>query len=604
MSSLIDNSDHIPSQRSGMFFWLIAARALFLFLGHNALSGSEGKWAESAREMYQGDLLLHVPYNWRVTSVEPLFNYWLIQLFSSFRGPTELTIGIPSALAALLMLAGVKSLGERLCNKTVARLACWLMLGSYGFLFWGRHATADMTNAAITVLAAALFFSADGKLRFYHYFFFYCLCFTAVLNKGPAAFFTPLVFLLPYLLFRKRVRPYLTMAHLCGILLPAVLFAFTVYIVKTAGTEEPFTHLAGIPGSLQTTKNGILLALSAFYKTESLFEFLLNLPRLLLPWSPLFLLEAYGMCRCWKNLSLRQQGLFAGLILLLFFFALTGNHKWEDTLPLLPFAALITAGGMIHNWTPLPLENNLIKIYFYTVIVIASLGVAVLISYPVWSNMIHAEIPFYFLLFLPCGGLAVLVLMLLDGTRKPILASFSGLPRKYAASVLGFTLLSILFWSITKPAMTQFRSTKPFCTGLQQKLIGIPADSMFFWMDEIPAELLFYFDRPDPIADDSRESLEHSREKLQELLADKSGTPFVLFSKIRYFRLPKTGEIVPQKEKHLVELEMTLHELGFTAFSAEKPDHTEPLMPFGKISSPKLAIWILEIPATKKGDTK
>jgi hypothetical protein len=78
----------------------------------------------------------------------------------------------------------------------------------------------------------------------------------------------------------------------------------------------------------------------------------------------------------------------------------------------------------------------------------------------------------------------------------------------------------------------------------------------------------------------------------------------VIFSKIRHTRRMISQKPERMREKHLEELEDALHAHGFSAFDALKPDYIEPLPPFGKISSPRLAVWVLNIPETTEGKTK
>ena len=601
MNNLIDNNEHIPSRRSELFFWLIAAAALLLLPGRNALGGAETVWAETLREMLVGKIWWGTPFNWQLIPSGPRLEYWLVLPLAKLFGPEELALRLPNAVAALLMLFGTKRLGDLLFNKTVSRLAGWMMLGSYGFLFWGRCAAPDMLCAALAISAVALF-AMKEESGFWHAFGFFLLCFLCCFSGGIPAFFIPLMLLLPYWIISAKWRELLSFRIAGAFLVALLLAAIPVCLALNAETPPPFV-VADTTG-FELFKKEITHSLSAFYVVETLWKFLLTLPRLMVPWTPFFLLGGYGMFRCWKSLTDRQKGVFAGLLLSFLFLALTGKHSWGEVLPLLPFAVLITAGSMLHNWTTFSWEKGILKVCTYLIIITASLAVAAVIALPVWGRIFYARVPSLFWLFLPVCGLTVLGVMLLDGLKKPVLTTFTGLPRKFAAPILGAVLLMIFCRSILLPSLTGFRSTKPFCLTLKQELMGIPAGAMFFWKNHAQADLLFYLDRHEPMLDDPSETKETSRKLLKELIGRNAGRKVVVYSWIRHTRENRTKQPQRMREKHLNELEDVLHEFGFTSADVLKPDYIEPLPPFRKSSSPRLAVWVLNIPATTEGKTK
>ena len=63
----------------------------------------------------------------------------------------------------------IRNRRHKLFNKTVSRLAGWMMLSSYGFLFWGRCAAPDMFCAACATLAVALFAQQEEESGFFHF---------------------------------------------------------------------------------------------------------------------------------------------------------------------------------------------------------------------------------------------------------------------------------------------------------------------------------------------------------------------------------------------------------------------------------------------------
>ena len=154
MCDLIDDVQQKVTRRQQGFFWCFAVIALFMFLGHNALWGSEDRWAEIAREMMLTGDILHPAINWQVYFDKPHLTYWLILPFGYLAGGlNEFIVRLPSALAALVGLYGTMVLGRKLFSAQVALAGCWMLLTGYGFLFWARAAAADVANLSAIILA-------------------------------------------------------------------------------------------------------------------------------------------------------------------------------------------------------------------------------------------------------------------------------------------------------------------------------------------------------------------------------------------------------------------------------------------------------------------
>ena len=205
MAGNTDPSEAVARRRNELFFWAFAVAALLIFLGRNALWTSEGRWAEIVREMIASGDYLHPSLNWQIYFDKPQLSYWLIVPFAHvLNGVNEFTVRLPSALAALVGLFGTVTLGKRLFDRQTALLGGWLLLGSYGFLFWGRTAAADMANLAAVILAVAYFFQVEERAGFFHYLGFYLICFAGALAKGLPAVILPLALILPHLLAEKR----------------------------------------------------------------------------------------------------------------------------------------------------------------------------------------------------------------------------------------------------------------------------------------------------------------------------------------------------------------------------------------------------------------
>ena len=80
MENSFTGDSAMAGRRSELFFWSFAVVALCLFLGHNALWASEGRWAEIVREMLLTGDWFHPAIDFVIYFDKPLLSYWLIAL--------------------------------------------------------------------------------------------------------------------------------------------------------------------------------------------------------------------------------------------------------------------------------------------------------------------------------------------------------------------------------------------------------------------------------------------------------------------------------------------------------------------------------------------
>lgn len=598
------NTGAIPcSRRAEIFFWCFATAALFLFLGHNALWESEDRWAEITREMILSGNYLHPSMNWFVYFDKPHLTYWLIVPFAKlFGGVTELTARAPSALAALAALYGTMLLGRNLFDRRTGLLAAWIMLGCYSFLFWGRTAAADMANVAAIILASAFFFQVEAKANFFHYLLFYLICFVGALAKGLPALVMPFVIITPYLLMNGRWKKHLRLANFGAAIIGAGIFFLPFYLSSIQPVLPPFQLRPGEPitGLELVWRENIVRVFQPFDHKDPFYSYLYNLPRILLPWTPFFLIALLGMIREWKELPVKVRAMILGALLMFLLFSASGSRRWYYILPMLPFCAIVTAGGLLRHYEYPPLNRLMLTIYRYAVIIIASLGVAALISLPVWNKMIAIELPALFLFALPAAGILTLAVMLMDNQPKAPVERLTGLPRDLAATVLGVTILMVTVFSCIYPSFTQFRTEKAFYLELRHKLLGVPPSSMLFWQYEADPKLLFYMDAQEPMIATTHDSPEQSLEALKKLVQGNRGRRIVIFGTHRQAKkYPadwKEGDAPPLRmTDDLKNLEKAAAELKLP-LDIRKPNYVEPFAPLEKRTAKKRAVWVVDVP--------
>ena len=195
---------------------LLAAAFLLLFwgLGQRMLFGSEGRWAEIAREMLLSKDFFHPTIGGEPYFDKPLLTYWLIVGVSAVFGKVnELTARIPSAVAGVAAVWATMNIGKRLWSAQVGRIAGWILLTTYGLMFWSRAAAADTENLAAIMLCTAWYWARRDKPGFVTFLIFYLVAFSGALTKGLGAIVIAILVVLPDLIQEKRWKALLMPSH-------------------------------------------------------------------------------------------------------------------------------------------------------------------------------------------------------------------------------------------------------------------------------------------------------------------------------------------------------------------------------------------------------
>src|SRR5271154_1283878 len=140
---------------------VVVALAALLFLprlGARALWSSEGRWAEIAREMHLNSNYFWPTINGKLYYDKPLLSYWLVLGSSHLTGAiNEAAARIPSALSGLLGIALTIMLAQRFYDRRTALLSGFILATSYSFVFFSRHASADVETVTGELAAVILF---------------------------------------------------------------------------------------------------------------------------------------------------------------------------------------------------------------------------------------------------------------------------------------------------------------------------------------------------------------------------------------------------------------------------------------------------------------
>ena len=480
-------------------FWASAAVLLFCGLGGKALYVAEGRWAEIVREMFVRHDFFHPTVNWEPYFDKPLLTYWLIALASFITGGlNEWALRLPSAVAGALSLWATIDLGKRLWSKETGLTAGWVLLTTYGMMFWSRTGVSDTENLAAVILAVAWYWSRrDGlaKMKGMDAFFmsivFYLICFTGAHTKGLTAVVIPAIAIAPDILRQGRWRVLFTPGHILALV--AGLAIYLTPFVYAAMTAENY----GENGLVLVFQENIQRFFKPFDHKEPFYVYFYYLPLLFMPWTPLLIAALAKLTTSWRRLDEKTAWLITVFILIFIFFTASGSRRSYYILPIFPFSALLVA-IFIENIE----ENGLKKVIF-----LVQTGIVLLVSFieimspvilPVLERRLGFHFPFEFSVVTVLTGLVALALLFLGRVSPAALKSIVGIAPKTAAIVLSTAVIMCGLFCAQMNILDRYRTERAFVDDIRQRLPAIRQGSVAFYPKTI-TDLVFYLDMPGPI---------------------------------------------------------------------------------------------------------
>jgi 4-amino-4-deoxy-L-arabinose transferase-like glycosyltransferase len=558
-------------------FWTFAVVMLLYGLGVNHLWASEDRWAEISREILLTGDWFHPAINGEVYFDKPLLSYWLIVILAKTFGVlNEFVTRLPSALSALLALYCTRYLGEKLWNAKIGNTAGWFLLGSMGFLFWGRTAAADMMNLTAVILAVSWFFYAKDRAKFRHYLLFWIICFCGALTKGLPALVIPPLLIVIYLYMANEWKKHLNPAHIIALVTGCILYASTFYIASATPMPEGFSSPdSGLSGLQLVWRENVIRVFQPFdHNDEPFFAYLYHMQRIMAPWSLLMIAAVIAMAMRWKRLSLNTRWLLIANAVIFLMFSFSGSRRWYYILPIMPFTALLMAeyiaGGVKFRWRTL-------TAHFYCRITAALciVGIAGIAILPVLQNLSPDLVPkniqpyFNDFLSLPliiCWALplAALASLCVLATPRKRIYKYTGLPQRWGGTIVAGTILMAAGLVVVYPEAGQLRSEKTFALELKEKLAGVAPENIVLY-PKIHPKIIFYMELESPVV------VLGTPEELQDYMS-QSVAPKYLISETRDRNLNDIANVLP-------------------SLPIAKPDFQESRVLFEKSSARKLRCW-------------
>ena len=510
-------SVRFPSVREAslpdILLFSVAFVLLFWGLGTRGLWGSEGRWAEVTREMFLTGDFFHPTIGGEPYFDKPLLTYWLIAAITAVTGIlNEWVARLPSAVSGFLVIWATRDIGGRLWSPNVGRLAAWILLTTYGFLFWSRTAAADMENVAAVTIAVAWYWSQRDNPDFKSFLIFYLILFLGALTKGLTAVVIPIVVILPDMLHEKRWRMLLKPSHWVALTLGLIVYLTPFYY---ASVTRPDYHESGIG---MVVRENIIRFFKPFDHKKPFYIYLYDLPLLLLPWSPVFIAAAFGTGRARKSAEPRTRWLLMAVALIFLFFTLSGSRRSYYILPIFPFCALLIAVFLdrTQDGANLVLQNWSLGIQKVMMLVLVAGNLLVPFALPIIKSKIGFAAPV--ILYVACVtiGLSGLIFGHLAYRSSEMGRYLPGQPIVRAMIVMAaFTIGGYFCWQ--QNILDSVRTERPFAIELKSELAQIPPERIGIY-PSTDAKMSYYLDTAQPLR-----ILENPRAIAQFLAEEKPG---------------------------------------------------------------------------------
>jgi 4-amino-4-deoxy-L-arabinose transferase-like glycosyltransferase len=403
----------------------------------------------------------------------------------------EWAVRLPSAIAGLLALAATINLGRRLWSREVGMTAGWLLLSSYGFLFWARTGEADMENMAATTLAVAWYWSRRGKPGFVGYMVFYLICFIGAQAKGLGAVAVPILVVLPDLIRKNRWKSYVSWSHFGALAAAAVVYL------------GPFTYAQMTNGDYSTSglwmvfRENVLRYFKPFDHVEPFYTYFYYLPAFFLPWTPLFVMALWGSFVSFKQLDWPNKWLVISATLIFAFFTASGSRRGYYILPILPFCALLAAICLPlakeQKWRRLAVNIEAGLIVPVTAAVILSP-----VFWPILKQQFEFTAPKALMFGTPLLGVAAMACLVVGRHRPTLATRLTGAPRELAPLIAMSVIMMGGFFCWQYSILDRYSSMKRFSTELTAEVPGLKPDDVAFFR-KIPNKMLFYLNLPEPV---------------------------------------------------------------------------------------------------------
>ena len=322
------------------FFYLLLGFSVLVLSAHLGLPplwGSEGRWAVIARSMFRsGDLLspaLGNHYYWD----KPLLSYWQILPLAYLNGNvSEFIARFPSVVWAVIMLFLTHNLAKRWFGEQTALLSVGILATSYDFVFYGRDAQVEMTNASMILLCLWYFIKHKSDNRQTWVYVLGIMMALGSNMKGLVLYTVPIF----CILLLSAIKREWSWVPPLKILATASLLSLAIFLTVPAAAS---IHSATWKPLYMVWSENVLRFFGLYDHKDPFYTYFVKIFYLDAPWS---LLLPASIIHCLRGGHRRISQIPEALILfgsIFLFFTLSGSRRSYYLLPILPFVAILVA---------------------------------------------------------------------------------------------------------------------------------------------------------------------------------------------------------------------------------------------------------------------
>ncbi len=519
--------ERVPDINWRRWFGVILALSAILFfarLGARALWSSEFRWAEIAREMLATRNYFWPTINGRVYYDKPLGSYWLV-IWSTYvtGGMNEWASRLPCAIAGVLGIAFLMMLARRLYDSRTAIVSGVVLATSFSFVFFSRHASADVETLTGELAALLLFVKYEKRQDGWWVAGLWIVMAFTSLTKGLLGFVLPIMVIGLYCTLAEGWRPF-GGAILQGALgariqwifernrwlfnwksIPAIAIGIAIY-------SFPFWFSRQVEGSdkgLQMVwRENVVRFFHPFDHRGPVYLYVYVIFAIMAPWAmllPAALVEAHERRREHAEPSRSDRFALVYFWSTFAFYTISGSRRSYYILPILPAGALLVARILAGDALRSRWAKRLLAIGYGVTAIAAILGVVVLLPPSMILRGSMALLP-------AAPDRVIFTLAWIVAVASIVYALRNYRPERVAVSmgVIAYCLMMYIF-IFAMPAADAYRGEKPFAI---QTVAMLHGDTSHLALYKTEGQL-FYLNPPAPLPE-----FDHLRDLKSAIAAD------------------------------------------------------------------------------------
>ena len=490
---------------------IFTAILFFARLGARALWSSEFRWAEIAREMLVTHNYFWPTINGHVYYDKPLGSYWLVLFSTPFTGGlNEAATRVPCAIAGILAVALLMLLVRRLYDARTAILSGVILATSFSFVFFSRHASADVETLTGELAALLLFNHYEDRGGGIWVVGLWLIMAATSLTKGLLGFVLPILVIGAYSCLRDgwaqlfeeisrgslidriqrlidRNRWFFNWYTVAGIAVGGFVYYLPFEIsARMMGTQK---------GLAMVYRENVVRFFHPFDHRGPIYLYVYVIFGLMAPWSallPAALVETHSVRHAGAEPARADRFALVYFWATFIFFTLSGSRRSYYILPILPAAAILVARTLAYRGGELRsmIARRLLTVGFAIVAFIAVASIIALI--PAWAILPR---PYDALPDLPAKP--AFIVFWIASVAAVIYAIRRLSSYRIAVSVGVIAYLALFYiYIFAMPAAEAYRGEKPFGYAVLNQLGG-STDHLVLFKTEGP---LFYLNPPKPAA--------------------------------------------------------------------------------------------------------